>query len=168
MNLKKKKKRHALTLICQEPGGIPEVPSGSKQDVSSPPLQTSARLRAEEVWPRHKGSRSSGEAAQTITEECERLFCDTLSALFRGEGNRRQRKSLAMGAFRRNNHFRPDQERMNTTSHDNDGHEIDVWFELWDYANDAIYRGFATEARGERALFVFFDEHTSNHGVKNG
>ncbi|GAB7341144.1 hypothetical protein MBLNU457_7445t1 [Dothideomycetes sp. NU457] len=43
------------------------------------------------------GSSHSG-AANTIAEECERLFCETLGAVFLGEGNTTIQDSLAMGA----------------------------------------------------------------------
>lgn len=39
-----------------------------------------------------------GGAAYTITEECERLFCETLKTVFLGEGNLAFTDSLAMGA----------------------------------------------------------------------
>jgi Ornithine decarboxylase antizyme len=44
---------------------------------------------------------------------------------------------------------------------------IEAYLELWDYANDAIYRGFVAEGSDQRTLFVFFDSHTTNHGIKN-
>lgn len=114
---------------------------------------------AEDFWPRDKGSRVTGEAAQTITEECERLFCDTLSAMFLGERSRGQRRSLAVGAYHQN--FRPDSSKANHQ-------KVGSWLELWDYANDAIYRGFVTDGINGKTLFVFFDEHTTEHGIKTG
>ena len=46
--------------------------------------------------------------------------------------------------------------------------QIQQWVEMWDYTSDAIYRGFMTEASGERTLFVFFEETALGHGLKNG
>lgn len=46
--------------------------------------------------------------------------------------------------------------------------KIQQWVEVWDYTSDAIYRGFVTDTSGERTLFVFFEESTLGHGLKNG
>lgn len=45
---------------------------------------------------------------------------------------------------------------------------VDTYLEIWDYANDAIYRGFVADCGGQKTLFVFFDDHTADHGIKNG
>jgi hypothetical protein len=45
---------------------------------------------------------------------------------------------------------------------------VDTYLEIWDYANDAIYRGFVADYGGEKTLFVFFDDHTADRGIKNG
>lgn len=100
-----------------------------------------------------------GEAAQTITEECERLFCDTLSAMFLGERNRGRRRSLVAGAYHQD--FRPDSVKENYQ-------RIESWVELWDYASDAIYRGFVVDDNNGKTLFVFFEDRTSDHGIKTG
>lgn len=47
------------------------------------------------------------------------------------------------------------------------GHDIQRWIEVWDYASDAIYRGFVAEQNGERTMFVFFDR-ALDHGLKSG
>ncbi|KAG9815477.1 hypothetical protein KCU90_g25215, partial [Aureobasidium melanogenum] len=44
-----------------------------------------------------KARSRSGGAAYTITEECERLFCETLDTVFLGEGNTVAQDSLVMG-----------------------------------------------------------------------
>ncbi|KAL1962198.1 hypothetical protein VTN77DRAFT_9919 [Rasamsonia byssochlamydoides] len=125
---------------------------------TSPPLGSPAISVAEDFWPRDKWSRNAGEAAQTITEECERLFCDTLSALFLGERNRGQWRSLVVGAYHQN--FRPDSVK--------NYRQIESWVELWDYANDAIYRGFVIDDSNGKTMFVFFEDRTSDHGIKTG
>ncbi|EED23600.1 yippee family protein [Talaromyces stipitatus ATCC 10500] len=141
--------------------GMPEVPSGPDSRMTSPPHNISNTAN---TWPRHKVPRNSidninrGEAAQTITEECERLFCDTLSVMFLGERNRRHRTSLAMGAFQQN--VRPDNRKLSRQR------DIEAYLELWDYANDAIYRGFVVDGCGQRTLFVFLDSQATSHGIK--
>ena len=99
-----------------------------------------------------------GEAAHTISGECERLFCDTLSAMFHGERRLVRQELREMDACQ-------------TTRQDHTvrGYEqIQQWVEMWDYTSDAIYRGFMTEASGEPTLFVFFEESALGHGLKNG
>jgi hypothetical protein len=126
---------------------------------TSPPLGSPAVEIAQDLWPRDKWSRNRGEAAQTITEECERLFCDTLSAMFLGERTRGRRRSLAVGAY--NQDLRPDSVKENHR-------RIESWVELWDYAGDAIYRGFVVDDTDWKTLFVFFEDRTSDHGIKTG
>lgn len=127
------------------------------------------------MWPRQNDNNNRGEAAQTIAEECERLFCDTLSVLFLGERNGRHRTSLAMGAndyknyndynnYQQDNPVRPGIQNRKRGGQQQPS--IDAYIELWDYANDAIYRGFVANGAGHRTLFVFFDSHTTNHGIK--
>lgn len=49
------------------------------------------------------------------------------------------------------------------------GHDrVQRWIEVWDYAGDAIYRGFVTDMHGERTLFVFFEDGALGHGLKSG
>lgn len=98
----------------------------------------------------------------TIPEECERLFCDTLSATFLGEGTGAEQESLGTGAF----------QNINIQSNTNNlgfGYDrIQKWVEVWDYTGDAIYRGFVTDINGERTLFVFFEDGALDHGLKSG
>lgn len=62
-----------------------------------------------------------------------------------------RQESLGMGAF----------------SVQKTGHDIQRWIEVWDYAGDAIYRGFVAEHNGEKTMFVFFDR-ALDHGLKSG
>lgn len=49
------------------------------------------------------------------------------------------------------------------------GHyRIRRWVEVWDYAGDAIYRGFVADINGEQTLFVFFEDGALGHGLKSG
>lgn len=139
----------------QEPSGIPEVRSGSDQLSLSPPRTTSA----ENSWLRSDVSEHLGEAAQIITEECVRLFCDTLSTNFLGERKLARQQSLVMNADHQK--FRPEEYSW-------DGIRIQRWLKMWDYSGDAIYRGFVTGASGDNTLFVFFDDHLSGQGLKSG
>ncbi|KAJ5401451.1 uncharacterized protein N7487_007347 [Penicillium crustosum] len=99
-----------------------------------------------------------GEAAHNIPEECERLFCDRLSATFLGERNSVGQESLGMDAF----------ENIQSNQVGNPRHRIQLWIEVWDYSGDAIYRGFVAEHNKERTLFVFFEDRALEHGLKSG
>ncbi|KAJ5195165.1 uncharacterized protein N7498_008603 [Penicillium cinerascens] len=144
-------------LWVPEHSGIPEVPSGSKSSIISPPLERPAPS-AERSWPGTNWPENKGEATHTIREECERLFCDTLFTTFLGEGIDARQESLGMGTFHniQPNYIGPGHDR------------IQRWIEVWDYAGDAIYRGFVTDMHGERTLFVFFEDGALGHGLKSG
>lgn len=149
---------HALTnLVAQEHSGVPEVPSGSKLSKTSP-LPERPAASAERSWPGNYRSEYKGEAMHTIPEECERLFCDRLSATFLGEGIDAGQESLGTGAF-----------QNIQSSHVGLGYDrIQKWVEVWDYAGDAIYRGFVADMNNERTLFVFFENDALGHGLKSG
>lgn len=62
---------------------------------------------------------------------------------------------------------------------DRDDGAVKCWMEVWDYAGDAIYRGFLAErkvggvvngaAGVERTLFVFFSDFgLDGQGLKSG
>ncbi|KAL6235409.1 hypothetical protein BDW75DRAFT_209764 [Aspergillus navahoensis] len=139
-----------------EYSGIPEVPSGSKTAHPSPPLDTSLASTMESSYPVTDSLEPKGEAAHTIPRECERLFCDALSAIFLGERLSRQ-ESLGVDA--------------SLTQMNNAGGEhprIKTWVEVLDYTSDAIYRGFVTDTTGEQTLFVFLAETAVGHGLKSG
>jgi hypothetical protein len=139
-----------------EYSGIPEVPSGSKTTYSSPPLEISL-TSAGSSYPVGNLLEQRGEATHTIPGECERLFCDKLSAIFRGERRLARQESLGIDASQR---------WSNGTSFDNG--RIQRWVEVMDYTNDTIYRGFVATSGGERTLFVFFEETSLGHGLKSG
>lgn len=80
-----------------------------------------------------------GEAAHTIPEECERLFCDTLSVIFLGEGILSGQESLGAGAY---------QVQPNNSGYEHS--RIQEWVEVLDYTSDCIYRGFVTSSDDER------------------
>jgi hypothetical protein len=45
---------------------------------------------------------------------------------------------------------------------------VNAYLEIWDYAYDAIYRGFVANCGGQKTLFVFFGDNAADHGIKNG
>jgi hypothetical protein len=102
--------------------------------------------------PEHKG-----EAAHTIPGECERLFCNTLSAIFLGEGRFARQELLGVGAY---------QVRPSDLGHAQS--RVQKWVEVLDYTSDGIYRGFVTALNGERTLFIFFGEQAPGQDLKTG
>ncbi|KAJ5101475.1 hypothetical protein NUU61_003697 [Penicillium alfredii] len=132
--------------------------AGSKPAILSPPLEIPASNPERSRPANHNWPEDKGEATHTIPEECERLFCGTLSTIFLGERSLARQEPLGMGAVQ---NIQPD--------HIGQGHDrIQKWIEVWDYSNDAIYRGFVVEVNGERTLFVFFEDRASDHGFKSG
>lgn len=132
----------------------------------------------------------------TITEECERFFCEALRAIFLGERERAQ-DSLGMGARTWKHRY-----SMGSSDDDDDDdtgrvvslpnqvvaaglgtpppdiafagstcsrYAIRQWLEIWDYAGGIRFRGFtAEEEQGNRTLFVFFDETVIGRDLKQG
>ncbi|MCJ1310824.1 hypothetical protein MMC25_004491 [Agyrium rufum] len=68
------------------PSGVPEVRSGPPSPPRSPPLAANV-VSAERQQQQQQQSKRQRGAAHAITEECERLFCETLRATFLGERN---------------------------------------------------------------------------------
>lgn len=112
----------------------------------------------ERTWPGNNWPEYKGEATHNIPEECERLFCDRLSATFLGERSFVGQESLGMDAIQ--------DIQSNQIGHQHD--RIQRWIEVWDYSSDAIYRGFVAEHNKERTLFVFFEDRALEHGLKSG
>ena len=147
-----------LAHFClQEHCGIPEVPSGSKLSIQSPPLDAPAasidRNWLGTSWPEYKG-----EATHTIPEECERLFCDKLLMTFLGEGTDLRQESLGVDAL----------QNMQLNHAEAKNHRVRRWIEVWDYTSDAIFRGFVADINGEQTLFVFLEDGVLGHGLKSG
>ena len=163
--------------VVQGPGGGFEVGSGG---IPSPPPSPDA---APFERPGLKARKRSGGAAYTITEECERLFCETLKAVFLGEGNARS-DSLEMGmrsstttATRRKSFGRAHVHGLPTPSPSPaDGQLafdltqgfVKEWVEIWDYAGGLRFRAFVAERMGSRTLFVFFDQEVIGKDLKQG
>ncbi|KAF2495227.1 hypothetical protein BU16DRAFT_561516 [Lophium mytilinum] len=161
-------------------GGMPSPPQ-------SPPL-AAYNSHATKRPASDNGSRSGrarrGGAAYTITEECERLFCGTLRAVFLGEGNSADQDSLVAGvqnynittsAFGSdiNAHARYAHSTRGLPSPEMDGFVesgglVTDWMEMFDYVGGTRFRGFVAEKDGERAMFVFFDNQVVGNDLKPG
>ena len=138
-----------------------------------------------------KARKRSGDAAHHITEESERLFCETLRAVFLVEKNAGLETSLVMDG--RNSARKgatsagggvgiPQRQQHTTLKHDlptpspspderrypNLNGLVREYVEVWDYAGGARFRGFVAEKDGERALFVFFDKEVIGKDLKPG
>ncbi|KAF2835090.1 hypothetical protein M501DRAFT_909887, partial [Patellaria atrata CBS 101060] len=124
-----------------------------------------------------------GGAAYTITGECERLFCETLRAVFLGEGNMTPSDSLVTGMPEyynadisnnySNNIVRNGLPTPPQYAHAPDGFVeqrgvVKEWCEIYDYAGGALFRGFTTGEDDGRTLFVFFDERVTGRDLKPG
>jgi hypothetical protein len=154
--------------------GVPSPPS-------SPPL-------AAKHAPKKRGG-----AAYTITEECERLFCETLRAVFLGEGSQQRQDSLVMGVHNNTtttitsttaiamNDYGIDARRDSDFSMGlspgmvqfpsvelGDKGAITDYIEMWDYIGGIRFRGFVAEKEDEKAMFVFFDETVIAGDLKAG
>ena len=119
-------------------------------------------------------------AAYTIAGECERLFCETLEAVFLGEGNLALQDSLAVGMY--------DDESDNGIMAKSRKHQygalatppksdagflydpgaVEKWIEVWDYMGGVRFRGFLASNEDRRAVFVFFDDNVLSHDLKPG
>lgn len=123
----------------------------------------------------------SGDAAYHITEECERLFCETLKAVFLVEKDTGLENSLVMDV--RNKSINAPRTPQHTlinhallTPTPSPGSEIHVkakgmmreYVEMWDYVGGARFRGFVVEKDDERSMFAFFDNEVIGTDLKPG
>jgi hypothetical protein len=150
----------------------------------SPPL--AARNTAAKPTSSRSGRARRGGAAHTITGECERLFCETLRAVFLGEGNLARQDSLVTGVYNNMPSGRVDDygvdvrrytERSNalpspeTDDGMGEGEKnglVGDWVEIWDYVGGNRFRGFVAEKDGEKSMFVFFDQLLIGADLKAG
>ncbi|KAF1995026.1 hypothetical protein P154DRAFT_360336 [Amniculicola lignicola CBS 123094] len=151
----------------------------------SPPLaarHASAKTTTS-ATPSRSGEARRGGAAQTITEECERLFCETLRAVFLGEGNLARQDSLVTGVHTNElpqgilNDYGVDvrdaDRAYDSPSPGLEGFVRSVglvtdWVQIWDYVGGNKFMGFVAEKDGERSLFVFFEQSVIDGDLKNG
>lgn len=146
------------------------------QGIPSPPA--SPPLAARHASAKHGRARRGG-AAYTIAGECERLFCETLRAVFLGEGSQQRQDSLVMGVHGLDHVV--DDYGVKVEGHlvDSPEPEINVndarhksivtdWIEMWDYVGGIRFRGFVAEHEHEKAMFVFFDQSVVAGDLKAG
>ncbi|KAK6006858.1 hypothetical protein QM012_005866 [Aureobasidium pullulans] len=158
---------------CGERGGGFEV---STSPPPSPRTTPANRASSSPQRPGLKARSRSGGAAYTITEECERLFCETLDTVFLGEGNTVAQDSLVMG-MRYNNKTANDKSAPLPSPSPSTDSAIDMavlsnavreWVEIWEYSAGLQFRGFVTDKNGQSTLFVFFDKSVIGPDLKNG
>ena len=94
-----------------------------------------------------------------MTEECERLFCETLKAVFLGERSTATQDSLVTGA-----HYNHVLEEYRGTTRG----LVNTWIEVWDYVGDTSFRGFVGGEGSGKSLFIFFDEGLIDKDLKHG
>lgn len=94
-----------------------------------------------------------------MTEECERLFCETLKATFLGERNAAGQDSLVTGARKDDVPGQYGETRRGLLS---------AWVEVWDYVGDTSFRGFIAGEGEDKNRFVFFDEALIGKDLKHG
>ncbi|KAI9675616.1 MAG: hypothetical protein M1817_000982 [Caeruleum heppii] len=146
-----------------QPDGVPEVGSGSSTPSSSPPLGTYIDGSGPKQWA--AGCREG--AAYTITEECERLFCDTMRHVFLSEGTTASGPRVL------------DTEKCEPSrSSQGDGTidclstqrlpAVEDWIEMWDYGGGTGFRGFVAAQGEQRILYVFFEPAIIGHDLKHG
>ena len=138
--------------------------------------------------PSPKGRTRSGDAAHHITEECERLFCETLKAVFLVEKDTGLENSLVMDAHMNSkknsavdiplaSHTSILKHGLPTPTPSPDervyptikaGASVSEYVEVWDYAGGTRFRGFVAEKDDERAMFIFFDKEVVGKDLKPG
>ncbi|KAF2478303.1 uncharacterized protein BDR25DRAFT_299932 [Lindgomyces ingoldianus] len=151
----------------------------------SPPLSPPLSARHTSAAKSISGERAhGGGAAYTITEECERLFCETLRAVFLGEGNLARQDSLVLGVQNQYSNTNINDYGVHVRRHTDTKDEtitgldlfeekrglVGEWIEIWDYVGGNKFRGFVAEKDGssERTMFVFFDGSVIGGDLKAG
>lgn len=165
-------------------GGGFEVPSGGIPSPPSSPGATPSRQR-----PSLSARRRSGDAALHITEECERLFCETLKTVFLVEKDSGLENSLVMDLRTNNGHHdghgsdaqpipqstvlrhgqvTPSPSPDGRVFPKSEGGMIKEYVEVYDYAGGARFRGFVAEKEDMRSMFIFFDKEVIGMDLKPG
>ncbi|KAI9732848.1 MAG: hypothetical protein M1834_003786 [Cirrosporium novae-zelandiae] len=133
--------------------GIPSPPA-------SPPLAAYA-TKQELFNPNKSPEARRGGATYTITDECERLFCEKLRAVFLGERIQTNQDSLVMDT-KYNKGYRKHDLAVRSAPF------ITEFIEVWDYIGGARFRGFTADGPRGRALFVFLDQGAIGSDLKSG
>ncbi|QIW98759.1 hypothetical protein AMS68_004277 [Peltaster fructicola] len=132
------------------------------------------------------GGLGCGDAAHNITEECERLLCETLKAVFLVEKDTALENSLVMDVPKRNGriggHTRntgynsvgqtglptPSASPGTLESYTGSIGMVKTYLEMYDYTGGVTLRGLVAEKDGERALFAFFSKTVIGEDLKPG
>lgn len=133
--------------------GVPEVSSGIISPSRGPLLAAKAGTDENYFFDSRSTKKRREGPVYTITEECERLFCETLKAIFLDERNNARQDSLAVGTH---NRLYADPSLLKE------------WIEVWDHVGDIGFRGFIGENDLMRSLFVFFDSSVIGKNLKPG
>ncbi|KAF3809345.1 hypothetical protein GCG54_00011544 [Colletotrichum gloeosporioides] len=152
--------------------GLPSPPS-------SPPLAAITASNQLALLPKatkqrqQPGKRISrrGGAALTIREECERFFCESMKAVFRGERGTGPNGSGLTGVY--SMQTPPSDEDLAVQPHFG-GRETDTkapapataWMEVWDFAGGASFRAFVADDGAEKSLFALFDRNVIGRDLK--
>ncbi|KAJ0165295.1 hypothetical protein CTA2_11722 [Colletotrichum tanaceti] len=196
----------ANTCFQQGPSGIPEVPSsGLPSPPSSPPLAAITASNELALLPKASSSKRRdtvpgkqisrrGGAALSIREECERFFCESMRAVFRGETDTGSHGSgLHQGVYNNNNNnyngstnatmlqTPPPDDDLAVQPHSfggrrgaADGHYMassapapaTAWLEVWDFTGGASFRAFVADDGTEKSLFALFDRNVIGRDLK--
>lgn len=140
----------------------------------SPPSSPSAGR------PSLRARKRSGDAAFHITEECERLFCETLKTVFLVEKDTGLETSLLMDLRNTSSNVPIPQSTVvhhgqptpsaspDGRLYPNTGGLLREYVEVWDYAGGARFRGFVAEKDDMRSMFIFFDREVVGMDLKPG
>lgn len=135
----------------------------------SPPLIASRYNKSTSNASSSNKRQPRGGAAYTITEECERLFCDSMKAVFLGERGTTDSGALVTGALLSNGRTAnvpgTDDIRLGFSKRSGG---VRGWLEIWDCVGGARFRGFLSGVGELRSLFVFFDKSTIGKDLKHG
>ncbi|KXH66536.1 ornithine decarboxylase antizyme [Colletotrichum salicis] len=179
--------------------GLPSPPSSpplaaitaSNELALLPKASSSSSSKRRDTVPGKRISRRGG-AALSIREECERFFCESMRAVFRGETDTGSRGSgLHQGAYYYNNGSSNANNMLPTPPPDKDlavqphvpfgGRGGDgavgftapavpapatAWLELWDFAGGASFRAFVADDGAEKSLFALFDRNVIGRDLK--
>jgi len=148
------------------PSGVPEVGKDNLPP-ESPPLAAYAVSKTRQ-----------GAAAHHIRSECERFCCETLGAIFLGEGKLALEDSLELDAQQQqlerniNGGYLLDLDGLSSSTTSSAttltprAGLVRSFLEVWDYEGGCRFRGFVAERDEEIAMFVFFDQGAFGHGLK--
>jgi len=155
--------------------GAPEVGSGLPSPPSSPPLTAltstneltlapKINSRKRDIDGQRMGRREG--AAYTIREECERLFCETMTNVFLGERDASIMAPSVMGT----NAYSPPDESVTAYNYSSNrkSNQVNSWLEVWDYAGGCSFRGYVAGTGTEKCLFAFFDSSIVGRDLKQG